>query len=76
MSNPDHTPKVEAEMIIIEALRRIVKHPHFIEHFMDDVTPAYRRDVKRHLAKIHNKLLNESGFDGVLIDVDSINLGA
>jgi hypothetical protein len=68
MSNPLHSPKVEAEGIAMEAVRRAF---HSIDDFIyPSVTPAYRRDTRRYLAKTYNRMLDKSGFDGMALPED------
>lgn len=75
MSNPIHTPREEARLIEAEALRRAfldVKQDR--RSFTDELSPAYRRDVLRALAKRYNRLLDDYGFDGLPLD-ETIEIG-
>lgn len=66
MSNPLHTPKVEAVGIAMEAVKRAF---HSVDTYIaDGVTPAYRRDTRRQLAKQYNRMLDKSGWDGIPLD--------
>lgn len=72
MSNPLHTPKIEAEMIHVECLRRTAKAvaAGTDAYTPDGMTPAYRRDVYNRLAKLHNDTLDKYGFDGMHLPMD------
>lgn len=64
MSNPNHTPRQEALLIEVEAIKRAydsVKRKH--NHFTDDLTPAYRRDVCNVLADRYNKRCDDLRLD-------------
>jgi len=65
MSNPLHSPRVEATSIILEAIRRA--HRDIDSFISNGVTPAYRRQTLDMLAKKYNSLLDKSGFDGMHI---------
>lgn len=62
------TPKEAAQMIAIQAVRdewRLYER----KHQEVEGTPAFKRKTLDQLAKIHNRLLEESGFDGMLLPV-------
>jgi hypothetical protein len=66
MSNPPYTPRTEAVRIMTEAVHRAYcdterENDSFVN---SGITPAYRRDVLRHLAKIYNGLIDKHGMDG------------
>ncbi len=65
MSNPLHTPRVEAEMVALEAVKRA--HGNLDAFIQPGATPAYRRDVLNALAARYNKMLDASGADGMFI---------
>lgn len=66
MSNPSHSPRTEAIMMEVEAVRRAYLNPDSL--MADGVTPAYRRDVRRALAKRYNRLLEAYKLDGMGLD--------
>lgn len=69
MPNPSHTPFIESKLIALEAVRRA---HHNIDHFTTgDMTPAYRRKVLDFLAARYNRMLDESGCDGLQIPKQS-----
>ena len=60
------TPKDEAGAIVVEAIARAYRG---LDSFIaEDETPAYRREVRKHLAKAHNHLLDQLKLDGMALD--------
>jgi len=60
------TPKDEAGAIVAEALARAYRD---LDSFIEPgETPAYRREVRKHLAKAHNRLLDQLHLDGLALD--------
>lgn len=69
--NPLHTAKVEAELIALEALRRaaVLVRRNEDSFTSGSLSPAYRRDVANELAKMYSKALDDSGFDGMHLEI-------
>ena len=65
MSNPNHSPLVEAKLIVCEATRRAYSNVvHNDLGFVDKhATKAYRRDVANRLAGMYHDLCDKAGFD-------------
>lgn len=51
------------QMVVIEAVRRAATRD-FSDFVSDTETPTFRQVVRELLRKEHNRLLDESGFDG------------
>ena len=71
---PKHSPKVEAELIEMEAIR-VAHHDVVNGHgrFIDfNARRSYRRDVANHLAKRYNALLDKYEAHGLPIAEVSI----
>lgn len=56
------TPKEAAYTFAIEDARAVAEDPYWIEQMTDVLSE--QKAVYRQLAKLHNKLLRESGMDG------------
>lgn len=70
MPNPNHTPRVEASLIILEAIKRqygaIVNGGGLIA----DCTPAYRRDVVNELGVRYNAMCERAKVDYLPLRTD------
>lgn len=58
-----HTPKEAAAVMILKHIRNM--HEGYTNDVEDSGPPAFQREVKKHLAKVHNVVLDSTGLDGL-----------
>jgi len=63
---PEFTPRECAHSLTIGWIHHMVKGR--TSDLAEQAPCAYRRQVKRQLIKLHNKLLDQSGLDGVYLE--------
>lgn len=67
------TPLDSARMAIVQALKEAhddIAHHRPTHGYQRDWTDAYRREVQRHIAKQHNKMLDSFKLDGKDIETN------